>query len=113
MPTPSGIAKESTLARRFGGAKLAYSAAVSAAGATTLITPPAGQRVAVVWVYAMPDPNQSAIPDITISVGAVDIYRGYALAHWERFVGGVDDIVTVTLDIAIKTLVTVHYELLP
>lgn len=98
--------------KRYAGGKSALTAAVSASGTTTLLAPPAGKRIVVYWVSAMSDPNQSSVPDISINLGAQSLYRVWAAAHWEPFTGAVDAPLTVTLDVGVKTLFTVHYELI-
>lgn len=109
MTTPSGISKETTLARRFGGSKLAYSAVLTA---TTDITPTSGKAMRLLWVCFIPNPDNSSANLVTIGfVGAgSSLYTGYALAHWERFDGSLNTALRVTLANSQPVAVTVHYE---
>ena len=108
MPTPSGIAKEATLARRFGGAKLAYSGLLT--GSHT-ITPSAGKKISLLWVAFVPSPDNSTANLVQVGFdGDTPVYTGYALAHWERFDGAVGQNLIVTLANSQPVAVTVHYE---
>lgn len=109
MPTPSGISQEVTLARRFGGSKLAFSSLITA---TTDITPTTGKSIRLLWVAFVPNGDNASSNLVTIGfVGSgVNLYTGYALAHWERFDGSVNTKLRITLANAQPVAVTVHYE---
>lgn len=109
-PVASGIAKETTLARRFGGAKLAFAARLTASSS---ITPAAGKSIRLLWVAFVPDPDGSPANLVTIkwsgAVGA--LYVGYALAHWERFdAPAADTPLLINLSNTQAVAVTIHYE---
>lgn len=101
---------EVTLAKRNGGLKSAVTASVSASGDTTLRTPAAGKAITLYWVSAIADPQASTNPVITIKLGGVTVYVGYAIAHWEPFVGAANDILVINLNSAgTNVAVTAHY----
>lgn len=87
-------------------------ATVTASGNTTVITPAAGKRLRVYWVYAVPDPDSSDSPLIKVSLGATEIYRAFAISHAQRFTGAADGTVVVNLSAANANgvAVTIHYE---
>lgn len=97
-------------ALRYSGGKTAVTARVTTSP-TTIVTPPAGQRLRVVWVYAINDPDQSVTPAITVTLGGVPIYLGFAISHWESFTGPINGALTVALDSPGDVAFTAHYEL--
>lgn len=105
-----GGATEITVANRYGGGKQALAATVTATGETTVHTPAAGKKMRLFWVSAINDPDQSQSPLIQIKLGATELYRAYAVAHWEVFDGAVDAPLTVTLDQSGSVAVTAHYQ---
>jgi hypothetical protein len=94
---------------RFGGGKLSATAQVTAAGDTTVLTPSAGMALRVYWVSAINDPDASQSPRIIVKFGSTELYRAYAIAHWEIFQGQVDQPLVVNLDQSGDVAVTVHY----
>lgn len=96
------------LANRYGGGKQSYAALVSTAGTTTLVTPAAGKALEVYWVYALANPTSETAALITLTLGD-PIYVGYAISHWEKFVGPVNAPLTVTLGASVGVAVTIHY----
>jgi hypothetical protein len=104
-----GLATETTLASRFGGGKLAFSNELVA---SQNIVPTTGKRIRLLWVAFVPNPDNTAANLVKIGfVGAPSfLYTGYALAHWEKFEGGVDVPLRITLATNQPVAVTVHYE---
>jgi len=116
-PEGSDFATEATLEQalanlvaRYGGGKQVFTGTVTSSGDTTLITPGSGNAIRLFWVTAINDPDDSSTPLITIKLGASEVYRTYALAHWEVFVGAADESLVCNLDGAGDVAVTVHYE---
>lgn len=105
-PVPVGA---TTLDRRFGGSKLAYAAVLTA---TSDITPTSGKAIRLLWVAFIPNPDNSSANLVTVGfvAAATSLYTGYALAHWERFDGAVDQHLRITLANSQPVAVTVHYE---
>lgn len=105
------IALEATQVNRYGGGKTALTATVSASGDTTLHTPPAGQATTLYWISAIADPQASTNPLIIIKFGSTELYRVYAVAHWEIFVGAVNQALVVNLSSAgTNVAITAHYK---
>lgn len=98
------------LNNRYSGGKLAVVATVTAAGDTVILTPSLGKRLEIYWVYALPSPSSESFALINIRLGSNDIYRTYAIAHWEKFVGGIDEPLVVNLSAVDNVAVTVHYK---
>jgi hypothetical protein len=98
-----------SIQNRYGGGKQAVTATVTAAGDTTVLTPPAGERLRVFWASAINDPDQETTPLVTIRLGEVEVYRAYAVAHWEIFEGGVDAPLVVNLSEPGSIALTAHY----
>jgi hypothetical protein len=101
--------KDAQLVRRFGGSKLAYSGLLTS---TTDITPTVGKAIRLLWVAFVPSSDNSAANLVTVGFvdAAAPCYTGYALAHWERFDGAVNQKLRITLATAEPVAVTVHYE---
>lgn len=95
---------------RYAGGKSAVAATVTGAGDTTVKVPGVGNFLRVFWVYAINDPDQSTTPLIKVKLGATEIYRGFAIAHWEVFDGAVGDSLVVNLDGIASVAVTAHYQ---
>lgn len=96
---------------RFAGGKTAAVATVTASGDTTILTPSAGHKIKLYWITAINDPDQATNPLVRITLtGAGEIYRSYAIAHWEVFTGTTDGTLIVNLSEAASVAVTVHYE---
>lgn len=93
---------------RLAGGKDAFAGQV-VSGTTTVVTPSAGRRLEVLWVYALTDPDSATTPLITVTLGVRALYSGYAIAHREVFVGGVNETLSVTLSEAAPVAVTIHY----
>lgn len=104
------FATEATQARRYAGGKSSKTASVTASGDTTIHTPEAGKKIRLFWVSAINDPDQSVSPRVIVKFGSTELYRAYAIAHWEVFDGAVDEPLVVNLDQAADVAVTVHYQ---
>lgn len=100
---------KTTLDYRFNGGKSAVTATVTSSGDTTVLTPASGKKITLYWVSAINDPDESTTPLIKISLGATEVYRGYALAHWEPFTGATDAALVVNLGNAASVALTAHY----
>lgn len=111
------LALDSTLARRNGvpgTPKLRAAAAYITSGSHTLITPPSGQKLRVLWVQALPSSDNNNANEIIVKFAGesdtIAMYRSYAISHWEPFEGAVDQALVVVTETAEKISVTVHYE---
>lgn len=108
VPLAADAATETTLANRFAGGLTPY-AAVLTASAT--ITPAAGKYLKVKWVSFIPNPDNVAANLVTIGFAAGStLYVGYAMAHWEMFVGSVNQVLNITLGTSEPVAVTIHYQ---
>ncbi len=111
-PTTSpetGLSKEVTLGRRFGGSKLSDGGNYTA---TTDITPTAGMAMRLLWVAFVPNSDNTAanLIDVRFVGAAKPLYVGYAMAHWERFDGALNTALRITLSNSQPVAVTVHFE---
>ena len=95
---------------RYAGAKTPYCATVTAAGDTTLITPATGNHLEVYWISGINDPDEATTPLVKFILGSTELYRVYAIAHWERFVGAANEALKANLSGAASVAVTVHYK---
>lgn len=107
---PSGVlqAETATLARRYGGGKKPYAAELTG---NASITPALGKRLEIFWVSFIPRKTNAAGNLVTMKFqGAAETcYIGYAMAHWEYFIGDVDQAFQILLETAEPVAVTVHY----
>lgn len=94
---------------RFSGGKSAAVATVTAAGSTTVLTPATGKAIRLFWLSAITDPDEANSPLIKVLLGANELYRAYAISHWELFTGAVNASLTVDLSSAASVAVTAHY----
>lgn len=103
---------------RFSGGKLPYVTTLAASGNTTLITPTLGNRLQVYWVSFVPSSDNTSANLIRIgfgtSGGSIDagqeLYRGYAMAHWELFTGLVNKSIIVNAATIEPVVITIHYK---
>lgn len=100
---------------RYSGGLTPLCATVTAIGDTTILTPSAGMALRVYWVQAQNDPDVATQARIIARFGAagLELYRNYAVSHWEPFTGGVNQELRVNLDVAAPgrgVTVTVHYK---
>lgn len=98
------------LTNRYGGGKTPVCATVTASGDTDIHTPAAGMAVRLFWVSAINDPDEATTPLVKVLLGATEVYRAYAVAHWEVFEGGADEPLTINLSAAASVAVTAHIE---
>lgn len=95
---------------RYSGGKTAVVATVTASGDTTIFTPGSGNAVRLFWVSAINDPDESSTPLIKVLIGSTELYRAYAVAHWEVFEGAANEVLKVNLSGAASVAVTAHIE---
>lgn len=106
----AGLSKEATQLRRYGGLKTPAVATVVAMGDTTILTPTMGNRIRLFWVSAINDPVAVSAPLIKILLGTTEVYRAYAVAHWEVFEGVVNAPLIVNLSAAGSVAFTAHLQ---
>lgn len=85
-------------------------ATVSASGDTTIATPAAGKAIRLHWFYAINDPTATSAPLLKVKLGAVEIYRAWALSKRQRKTGAVNDPLVLNLSIGGTVAVTAIYE---
>jgi hypothetical protein len=95
---------------RYGGNKLAATATATSVGDTTIVSPAAGSRLRLFWLSAITDPDEPTNPLIRVRLGATELYRAYAVAHWEIFDGAEGEALVVNLSDAAAVAVTAHYQ---
>ena len=110
LPLPSGAATSALQSGRYGGGKTPVVATVTASGDTTVHTPAAGKAVRLFWVSAINDPDEAASPLVKVKLGATEVYRAFAVAHWEIFEGVVDAPLVINLSGAASVAVTAHVQ---
>lgn len=110
----ASLTTDGTYDERYSGGKLAVATTVTAAGDTTLVTPPGGQRVRVVWVSAIANPDNLSANRTRFKFGAAGapFYESYAVAHWEVFDGGIGVPLIVNCQTAEAVSVTAHYRII-
>lgn len=97
------------LNNRYAGGKTPYAKSLTASENINLTN--ALNHFEVYWVSFIPDPDNTAANLITIafSDGTV-LYKGWAIAHWELFVGAVGSNIVITLENAQPVAVNIHYK---
>lgn len=101
---------------RYSGGKTAVSRTIAASGNTDLIVPAAGHHLEIYWISFIPNSDNVASNLVKLgfgtSLGAIttELYRSYAMAHWELFVGGTDQAFIINTGTAEPVAVTVHYK---
>jgi hypothetical protein len=99
---------------RWAGGHSTVATVISAAGDTTLVTPSSGHRLRVVWVSALPSPDNTAANRIRVRFdSSAPFYDGYAVGHWEPFDGPVDGPLIINMATSEPVAVNVHYRELP
>lgn len=88
---------------------------VTSSGGTTLITPTLGKAIRMFWVSAMNSPANDNNPLLKIGFGegtnvTSEKYRTYAVAHYEKFEGAVNENLNINLSTTGSVAVTIHYE---
>lgn len=105
--------RDSQLTSRYAQPVLSFAQLLTA---STNIIPTPGMRIRVLWVAFVPDPDATTSNLVTISYpdSGVDLYCGFALAHWQQFDdGAVDEVLHIELENTNPVAVTVHYQELP
>ena len=103
------LESQQALINRYGGGKTPIVFTVTAAGDTTIHTPDSGKAIRLFWITAVNDPDEATSPLIKVTL-TDEIYRVYALAHWEVFEGAVNDPLIINLGGAASVAVTAHIE---
>jgi hypothetical protein len=89
---------------------LRVATSVTATGDTTLITPAAGKRIRLQWVYAINDPTAVLSTKITIKLGTAVQYVAWAISKRQQLTGAVDAPLIVNLSNLGDVAVTVFYQ---
>lgn len=89
---------------------LRFAGTVTATGDTTLITPTAGKRIRLQWIYAINDPTASTSTKITIKLGSSVQYVAWAISKRQQLTGPVDGALIVNLSNLGDVAVTVFYQ---
>jgi hypothetical protein len=99
--------------RAQGGAR-PYGGLLSTTGDNVVVAGIAGKRLRLLWVAFIPKGDNTTDNLITISFedATENLYVGYALAHWEPFVGAVGKGIVVNLENVQPVAVTLHYDVL-
>lgn len=101
---------------RFSGGKTAYSNSIASSGDHSIITPASGKRIQVYWIAFVPSSDNTAANLVKLGFGttggaiSTELYRGYALAHWELFTGTANQSFIVNTATAETVGVVVHYK---
>lgn len=100
---------------RYGGGKTAFVTTLAASGGTTLIDPAPGNAIRVFWVAFIPNSDNTAANLIKVGFGTstnvtTELYRGYAMAHWEVFSGTANQNLNINAETAEPVAVTIHYQ---
>lgn len=89
---------------------LRIATSVNAIGDTTLVTPAAGKRIRLQWVYAINDPVATTSTKITIKLGSSVQYVAWAISKRQQLTGPVDGPLIVNLTNSGDVAVTVFYQ---
>jgi hypothetical protein len=89
---------------------LRVATSVTATGDTTLVTPAAGKRIRLQWVYAINDPVASTSTKITVKLGTAVQYVAWAISKRQQLTGEVDAPLIVNLSNLGDVAVTVFYQ---
>jgi hypothetical protein len=89
---------------------LRIATSVTATGDTTLVTPAAGKRIRLQWVYAINDPTAVLSTKITIKLGTAVQYVAWAISKRQQLTGAVDAPLIVNLSNLGDVAVTVFYQ---
>lgn len=101
---------------RFGGGKTAYTATIAASGNTNLLTPSSGNRIQLYWLSFIPNSDNVSANLVKIGFGttggsiSTELYRAYAMAHWELFTGTANQSLIINTASNEPVAVTVHYK---
>lgn len=106
----AGYALDATVGNRYSGGKTTVTATVTASGDTTVLSPALGNAIRLYWVSAINDPDEASSPLIIIKIGSTELYRVFAVAHWEVFEGVADEDLVVNLSGTGSVAFTAHYE---
>ncbi len=108
------INKTNTEEARFSGSKLSYVSTISTSGDTIAITPTTGKSIRVFWVSFVPNPDNTSAVLVKIGFGtttiSTEIYRGYAMAHWEVFTGSINEQLIINTSLSQSVAFTIHYQ---
>lgn len=89
---------------------LRIATSVTATGDTTLVTPAAGKRIRLQWVYAINDPTAVLSTKITIKLGTAVQYVAWAISKRQQLTGAVDAPLVINLSNLGDVAVTVFYQ---
>lgn len=89
---------------------LRVATSVTTAGDTTLVTPSAGKRIRLQWVYAINDPTASIATKLTIKLGTAVQYVAWAISKRQQLTGAVDAPLVINLSQSGDVAVTVFYQ---
>lgn len=94
--------------RRYAGGLTPYAKVLTG---NDTITPNAGKALQVNWVAFVPDSDNTSANQVTVGFnGGSTLYIGYAIAHWEPFVGNADQALNITLANAQPVSVMIQYK---
>lgn len=89
---------------------LRVATSVTTAGDTTLVTPAAGKRIRLQWVYAINDPTALISTKLTVKLGTAVQYVAWAISKRQQLTGAVDAPLVINLSAAGDVAVTVFYQ---
>ena len=113
----TGNARNLELARRFGNTGRTTTAiTVTVSGNTTLVTPPLGRRIRLLWLGMSSSQLNGDETLVSVRFGSgTPFYRWFmgnpgAFSHWEAVEGGTDDPLVATLSASYTVQVNLTYE---
>lgn len=83
---------------------------ITSAGAHTVVSPAAGKRLRIRWVYALNDPVSDSPAAISIDLGAENLFCTFGVSKRQKKTGGIDEDLVVTTDTNSRVAVTIVYE---
>jgi hypothetical protein len=119
LGTIDGVATEATLLALLAAASLTpvstLAATVDVTGPTDVLTPAAGKKLRLRWLFAQSDPSNSGTSVITFRLGGTVVYKfeldaGQPFAHSMVVDGAVDGALSVELGNTNPVYVNVDYE---
>lgn len=89
---------------------LRFAGSVNNAGDNLLVTPAAGKRIRLHWVYAINDPVAMSSTKITVKLGDEVQFVAWAISKRQQMTGPVDGALRINLSNPGDVAVTVFYQ---
>lgn len=88
-------------------------ATVNNIGDTTIHTPAAGKAIRLHWIYAINNPVSETAPLIKVKLGALELFRVWAISKRQRKTGAIDAPLVINLSSTGSVAITALLEEIP